>query len=231
MTKLKEKGRGEFDELVTEYVIEWCNKNKNFKYGFWVNNNPENKVRDVVTKFEQILMRINLMAKTLIQYSSIVRFFWTQNDIRELALSSTYCPYISVSGTYFIDVLTYPSKSNSFRNWNYREVVGDKYKINLSDNKDQYSTAFKFRFTIQLPKNVWVPNLNNIIVGRYQTDTQTWALDSYEIKIEPNQTVSFRNTDVGIYSLLVQRTNFFPYLNWRVRCIDPTTAILNLESK
>ena len=171
------------------------------------------------------------MPRTFISNPNIIRFYWSQFDIRELLLVRDYCPYISVSGTYFIDVMSYPQKSNSYKTWHIREVLGNKYKINLSENKETYGQNIKFRYTITLPKEVYVPDIETVLVGRYQEDTKSWVFDAKnkETNIK-EKSISFWAGDVGIYSLLVERNTYFPYKNWRLRCVEKYKAILNLET-
>ncbi len=173
------------------------------------------------------------MPRVFIQTPSIIRFYWTENDIRELMLEKDFCPYISISGTYFVDLITYPVKSVKYKTWDIREVLGNKYNFLLSDNKETYSQNVKFRFSIQLPQKIFVDDLENILVGRYQEDTRAWAFEAKnkEVMSKENKIISFWATEVGTYSLLIERSKFFPYKNWRLRCIAKNVAILNLESK
>jgi len=175
------------------------------------------------------------MPRVFIQTPSIIRFFWTENDIRELQLNPDFCPYISISGTYFVDLITYPAKSAKYKSWELREIIGNKYKFLLSDNKDTFAQNIKFRFTIQLPPKIYVNDLENVMVGRYVVETKSWSFDAplqknKEILSKENKIISFWSTDVGIYSLLINRSTYFPYKNWKLRCIATNLAWFTLES-
>ena len=159
-----------------DYVIEWSNKLNNIRYGFWINNS-EGKIRDVTTKFKNISMKITTMPRVFIQTPSVIRFYWTENDIRELQLEKEFCQWISISGTYFVDLLTYPVKSAKYKTWELREVIGNKYKILISENKDTFGANVKFRFSIQLPSKIYVSDLENVQVGRYVEETKSWSFE------------------------------------------------------
>jgi hypothetical protein len=210
-------------------VVEWANKCNNYRYGFWINNSDK-RGGDVTTKFKKIAMKITTMPKVFKDSPSIIRFYWSESDIRELQMEKEFCPYISVSGTYYIDLITYPAKSGKYKTWDLREVIGNKYKFLMSDNKDSYAQNIKFRFQIQLPPKIFVSNMENVLVGRFNEDTKSWEFEAKNKEVKEGKIVSFWSTDVGIYSLLIDRTTYFPYKSWRLRSVGKNIAVLNLES-
>jgi len=177
------------------------------------------------------MMKITNMPRMFVTNMTIIRFYWTDNDVRELLLERDYCPYINISGTYFADFITYPQKSAKYKTWDLREVIGEKYKFMISDNKETFNQTVKFRFQITLPQKVFVKDLESVIVGKYSEETKTYEIKEKEIVSQENKIIAFYSNDVGIYSLLVERKSYFPYKNWRIRCIDKNLAVLTLDSK
>jgi len=146
-----------------------------------------------------------------------------------------YSPYISISGIFFIDHLIYPQKSQNARTWETREVVGNKYKYAMLDNKDTsfINANLKIQFQIDLADCVYLKDLDNVIIGRYEDESGRWSMHNIDMPkfFKEKKYVQFYCNELANFSILLERRIFFPYKSWYLRCIDENTAVLDLESK
>ncbi len=148
-----------------------------------------------------------------------------------------YSPYISISGVFFIDHIVFPQKSQNARSWEIREVVGNKYKYAMLDNKDTsfQNSNLKISFKIDLGQDVYIKDLDSAIIGRYEEESGKWSMNNIGLpdfsKLKENKTVTFFCNELANYSILLERKIFFPYKSWYLRCTDGKTAVLDLESK
>lgn len=215
----KNKEREEEVELNVEYADE---KN-DIKMGFWINSS-DGKFRETYTKFKNLNIQLLGIPKAIVMEENIIRFFWTSNDIREWQRKE-YCPYISISGVYYVDKILHPKKSLQVRKWEMRETIGNKYI-----NKDPMASTIRFNYQIELPKNVYVKDLTSVVIGKYCEETGKWLLDGIEHPEFDNEKklVTFHVNELAIYSILLERSIFFPYKSWYLRCVNKTTAVLDL---
>jgi hypothetical protein len=128
----------------------------------------------------------------------------------------------------------YPPKSLGIRNWEIKEVIGNKYKANSNENKDggHIMQNIKFRFKIELDKKVFLKDLDSVLVGKYVEDTGKWNfenIDNIEFNKE-NKIIYFYGNELAPYSILLERKIIFPYKSWLLRCINESTAVLDLHS-
>ena len=209
-----------------DFSTEWSNKSNTQKLGYWINNS-DGKFKDTQTKFKQIPLQIILFPKHFVSSSTIIRFYWNKNDIRENQ-KKEYCPFISISGVFFIDQIVYPQKSQSARNWEIRDLVGSKYKVN-TENTNQ---NIKIQFKIELASNVYIKDLENIIIGKFEEESGKWNMNNIEMPdfLKEKKIITFYSNELANFSILLERKIFFPYKSWYLRCINEKTAILDLES-
>jgi hypothetical protein len=225
--ELNKKNKDRVEEA--DISVEWVNKSNNVKLGFWINSDI--KYRDTSTKFKNIQCQIMTFHRSLITMNTIIRFYWTKNDIRELQLKE-YCPYITISGVYFVDQIYYPQKSLSSRSWDVRELVGNKYKSSSDKPEQGFAANMKIRFKMELPATCYVTDLETILIGKYEEKTSKWIFDNIEILefVKEKKTITFYMNELATFSVLLERKISFPYKSWEIRCIDDHTAILDLES-
>lgn len=126
----------------------------------------------------------------------------------------------------------YPSRTLNTRNWEIREVVGNKYKSTSDKENTNISQNIKIRIKIELNKNVYLKDLEQILVGKYHEETSKWSFDNIDnIEFNKDQkSVFFYTNELAPYSILLERKIFFPYKSWYLRCISDHTAVLDLES-
>lgn len=217
------------DEI--DISIDWSNKAGNIKLGFWINSNFDSKYRETSSKFTYINSQIISFPKTLIQNASIVRCFYCKNDLREFQ-KNEFCPYISISGIFFIDQILYPQRISSIRNWEIKEVIGNKYKLLQENKENALLQTIKIRYKIELNKNVFIKNLDHILIGKYHEESSNWTfdnIDNVEFNKE-NKSVYFYLNELIPYSILLERKIFFPYKSWYLRCLNENTAVLEVDS-
>ncbi len=163
------------------------------------------------------------------QSNVMVRFFWTKIDIRELQMKE-YCPFIAISGVYYIDQLVCPEKSQTVKNWEVREIVGNKFKE--IEFKESHMTQ-KIGYKIDIPSYVYIKDIvNQLKVGKFNEETGKWNFDGFEsLKLqEETKRLSFYIEELSTFAILIERKLSFPYKSWYLRCISPNTAILDLET-
>ena len=58
------------------------------------------------------------------------------------------------------------------RGWEIREMIGNKYKYAMLENKDTSFTNsnIKIQFKVELAKNVYIKDLDSVIIGRYEEE-------------------------------------------------------------
>ncbi len=213
-------------EEENELNPDWTNKNMEIKLAFWINS-TNSKYRDTNTKFEKMNLKIISIPRSLILEENILRVFWTKNDIREIQ-QKVFCPHISVGGTFFLERLKHPKDALQYKKWEVRDTLGENYL-----NKDQITGNSNFNIYIEIPKYVYLKGveLGTIRVGKYDTKTFSWVFlegSDYSKFNQENSTFEFYSNELGIYSLLLPRSIFFPYESWYLRCINKNTAILDL---
>lgn len=230
--ELKRKNKEIFDE--TEIDVEWENKNRQIKLGYWINTSD--KFHEAITTFKLLNIEMTDFPKVLVQTNTILRFFYSRNDNRELQ-KKEYSPYISISGVYYIDQILYPNKSQINRNWEIRELVGNKYKSGIDGSGfPPIPQNFRIRFKIQLGNEVYIKGLEGLVlVGKYSEETGKWVFgevfDVDPIVVEKGKNiVGFYTNDLGTMSVLLERKIFFPYKSWYLRCVNDSTAILDLST-
>lgn len=224
----KNKNNTGIEEL--DFCGEWSNKSNSEKLGFWINTDV--KYRDTQTKFKQIPIQIITFAKILVNSQTIIRFYWNKNDIREFQ-KKEYTPYISISGIFHIDHLVYPKTSQTARNWKIRELVGNKYKYSLLENKESNLANHRNQYKIDLSPNIYIKDLENVLIGKYEEDKGSWSLIDNAMPdfLKDKKVIRFYSNEMANFSILLERRIFFPYKSWYLRTIDEKTAILDLESK
>ena len=172
--------------------------------------------------------------KILVQKSCIIRIFWVQSDLRELQIKE-YCPIVSISGFFHSDLIFHPENSYGSKSWKVRNMIEDKYKqsaLELIQNQ-------KFKIKLDLPSNVYIKDLDPSViqVARYIEETGLWNFDNFEnTEFEMDKkSINFLYNDLGIFSIVLERKCFFPYISWYLRCVEVETencrAILDLKSK
>ena len=210
---------------------EWSNKTNSHKLAIYINH-PEKKNKDQQTRFKHFPLQITTLPKQFYHNPTIIRFYWNKCDIREFQRKE-YSPYISISGVFFIDQLIYPDKPQISRSWEIREMIGSKYKMKDFDNRETNLQNLNFHFRIELHQNIFLKDNDNILVGRYEEGTGKWNLNGINNQDfnKEKKYISFYCNELDNFSIILERKNFFPYLNWYLRCTDDKKAILDIESK
>ncbi|MGL4948123.1 MAG: hypothetical protein ACRC42_01930, partial [Mycoplasma sp.] len=223
---------------------EWDNRTQLIKWGYWANIEGTN-FREAGTSFESIPILVRHFAKYFITNPSIFRFLWTKYDIREYLHAKkeqeNYTPYMSISGTFFIDVLEYPQKIINKGTWDIRDIVDKRYYRTLEP-----TAMVKMDYIVSLSPKIYTKDLTNVLVGVYDQENQTWITSEKELidtykntekqegttlkQIKKKKEVAFE-TNPGIFSVLIERKINFPYKSWNLRCIkkeNELVAILDL---
>lgn len=230
-----------------ETYWEWSNNTKLIKLGFWANNLVQNTYRTVSTKFQQIPLLVREFHKNFVVNNSIVRFYWCKYDIREYLYSldgeETFTPYMSISGCFFLDEITYPAKPIIKGTWEIRDVIGERYKHG-DGPEGSFTKNVKMRYKITLSPKIYMKDIKEVLVGIYNQSTGKWNLDLQDISLKEEErekdkvkykekVVEFTSTELGIFSVLLERKINFPYKSWRLRCIkqnEKLVALLDLET-
>ena len=222
--EIMRKNRDGKDDYIN---VEWANKTNSIKLGFWINNSTDKSYKMALSEFKNINIQMMNFPKS--QSNVMVRFFWTRTDIRELQLKE-YCQFITISGVYYIDQIVCPDKSQTVKNWEVREVIGNRYKE--IEVKEGHMTQ-KIGYKIDIPPHVYIKDIvNHIKVGKYNEETHKWSFEGFEsLKLqEETRRLSFYIDELSTFGILIERKLCFPYKSWYLRCINPTTAILDLET-
>lgn len=230
--------------------LEYSSKKNLARYCLWINTS-DGKYRDTKTKFKNPSMNLIDIPKILVQKSCVIRIFWMQIDLRELQMGE-YCPYVSVSGYFFSDLINHPDNSISARTWSIRNMIEERYKqsaISMIQNQ-------KFKIKLDLPPNVYIKDLEGTEIqpARYMVKKKEeskedeknekskkeepgyWSFENFEnVEFEKEKkSIDFLYNDLGIFSLVIDRKYYFPYISWYLRCIvnnkNECIAILDLKS-
>ena len=230
-----------------ETFWEFSNNMGQIKLGFWANNLAQNTFRTVSTKFKDIPMFIREFHKNFIVNNSIVRFFWTKYDIREylygVGSEETFTPYMSISGCFFLDELNYPAKPIVKGTWEIRDMIGERYKHGEGED-GSFTKNVKMRYRIILSDKIYLKDVKEVLVGLYDTHSGRWNLEAQDVAFKVDEkekdkvkyketTVEFTTSELGIFSVLLERKINFPYKSWLLRCIrkeNQLVAILDLET-
>ena len=230
-----------------ETFWEFTNKTGMIKLGFWANNLAQNTFRTVSTKFKEIPMFIREFHKNFVVNNSIIRFFWCQYDIREYLYGvtgeETFTPYMSISGCFFLDELKYPAKPLIKGTWEIRDMIGEKYKHGEGPD-GSFTKNVKMRYRIFLSDKIYLKDVKEVLVGLYDRQSGKWNLEAQDVafKVEEKEkdkvvyketTVEFTTTELGIFSVLLERKINFPYKSWVLRCVRKDrriVALLDLET-
>lgn len=231
--------------------VEYISKKGLARYSLWINTS-DGKYRDTKTKFKNSSMHLIDIPKVLVQKSCVIRIFWMQSDIRELQIGD-YCPYISVSGFFISDLIHHPEPAKEARTWSIRNMIEEKYKQSVTE----IATNQKFKIKLDLPSNVYIKDLEGTEIqpARYfqkkkeelkedenvekskKEEPGYWSFENFEnVEFEKEKkSINFLYNDLGIFSLIIDRKYFFPYLSWYLRCIENNKsndciAILDLKS-
>jgi cancer susceptibility candidate protein 1 len=230
----------------TDIYGEWNNKQANVKLGFLINHQKGGITRDILTRFKTINLAINKFPKNFSTDQVLVRVFWMKQDIRELQMKE-FCPYISISGVYFIDQIVYPDEPQKLSAWHAKQIVGNKYRKSEVDS----NVNSKIRYKVDLEANIYTKDLekehfeirkfkyewikenekdeNENEFKKYKGDWVKDGIEFHEYKVDNKQIIFFMN-ELCAFSVLLERRLFFPYKSWYLRCVNDHTAILDLES-
>jgi hypothetical protein len=228
----------------TDICGEWNNKNANVKLGFWINTQKGGLNRDIWTKFKTMNLTIGNFPRNLCTDQALVRLYWMKQDIRELQVKE-FCPYISISGIYFIDQIVYPDEPSKQNNWHAKHIVVNKYRKSELDA----NVNLRVRYIVDFAANVYTKDLekDHFEIRKFKYDwikenekdesefkkfKGEWIKDGiefHEYKVDKKQ-ISFFMNEICAFSILFERKLFFPYKSWYLRCINNNTAILDIES-
>ena len=228
------KGSSEDKEEKPETYWELTSKNNKIKLAFWANNLVQNTFRTVSTRFVSLPIFVREFHKNFVVNNTIVRFFWCDYDIREYLdvpnKNEKYTPYMSISGTFFLEELKYPSKSLEKGTWRIRDMIGEEYKKGEGID-GSFTKNVKMRYKITLPKNIYMKDVNEVLVGLFNLENGKWQLEAQDIVLKDEEkekdkvkyvdkVVEFTTTELGIFSILLERKINFPYKSWNLRCIQ-----------
>ncbi len=107
----------------------------------------------------------------------------------------------------------------------------------MLDNKDTsfMNSNIKIQFKIELAHNVFIKDLDSVIIGRYEEESGKWSMNNIDMpdfsSLKEKKTVTFYCNELTNFGILLERRIFFPYKSWYLRCINEKTAVLDLESK
>lgn len=214
--------------------IEWPCKSKQQVIGFWCNNDV--KTRDGhAMNFRKLPLKVNYLPKPCVQNNCIIRMLWINNDIREFQ-AKEFFPYISINGVFSLELMVYPMKPIQHRNWEIKEIISNKYKIGLSDLKEQsFSKGTNMMVTIDLKKRIWIKDIDSInkvlLFSKYKDKEDQWLVDRENsvLKIE-NRKASLNDlSEFCSFTILMDRAYNFSYKNWYLRTIKETAT--EIENK
>ena len=167
---------------------------------------------------------------------------------------AAYCPELPIqedrihfqNGTYFIEEIKYPLKSLEKGDWIIRDMIGEEYKHGEGQD-GSFTKNVKMRYKVILPEKIYLKDIKEVSVGLYNQETRKWQLDAQEVVFRDEEhekknkekytrkVVEFTCSELGIFSVLLERKINFPYKSWNLRCIknpenNQLLAILNLET-
>lgn len=136
-----------------------------------------------------------------------------------------------------IEVFSFPEQPRKHRSWAIRNIqdVGDMLKLRQYPDpaaNNQNVDAISVKFTI--PSYVFIDeSRENIEVGWWDADNQVWQLDDFnDMKInKTTHQVSFQTARLAPFAYLQSRCTDYPYESWKLRCIEPEVALLDVQGK
>jgi hypothetical protein len=220
---------------------EWANRSNSVKLGFWINTQKGSL--SLWTKFKNINLTLSSLPKSMYD-KTILRVFWFKQDIREFQRRE-FCPYICISGIYFIDQIKYPFEAKEIKNWKVKNLVEDRYKITTEEMKESNSGTIRIKYTIDINNNVYIKDLEKEQIEirkfkypkvdevdkdtiEFRLQNATWEADNVEFNEfnKEKKQINFYTNELANFGILLDRKMFFPYKSWYLRCINDHTAVL-----
>lgn len=97
------------------------------------------------------------------------------------------------------------------------------------------NSNIKIQFRIELGNNIYIKDLDSVIIGRYEEESGKWSMNNIDMpdfsQLKEKKIVTFYCNELANFGVLLERRIFFPYKSWYLRCTDEKTAVLDLESK
>jgi hypothetical protein len=101
------------------------------------------------------------------------------------------------------------------------------------------------RYRILLSDKIFLNDTKDVKLGLYDPNTMTWNMEAQDVALKEEEKerdkvvyketiVEFTTTELGIFSVLLERKINFPFKAWNLRCIkkeERLVALLDLESK
>jgi hypothetical protein len=223
---------------------EWANRSNSVKLGFWINTQKGSL--SLWTKFKNINLTLSSLPKSM-NDKTLLRVYWMKQDIREFQRRE-FCPYICISGIYFIDQIKYPHEMKEIKNWQVKNLIDKKYKITSEEMRESNSGTIRIKYTVDIPSNVYIKDLEkeHIEIRKFKARVLNEKEDTVENRLQGNwehdniefnefnkekKQINFYTNEIANFGILLDRKMFFPYKSWYLRCINDHTAILDLESK
>lgn len=113
--------------------------------------------------------------------------------------------------------------------------VGEMLKKRLYPDPNANSQnidSISIKFTI--PDYVYIDETReDVEVGWWDENNQEWNLEEFnDVKInKTTHQVSFQTMRLAPFAYLQSRTTDYPYESWKLRCIEPDVALLDLKGK
>jgi len=202
-------------------------RNEYFKIG--IRGNHSNFSGTEMLKHESLGIS-NEVPRIFCKQSNLQRSVWISNDITSSEKSS----YFAVGGVLRIEIFSLPEMPKKHRNWIIRKVQDEEEALLAKNFSDSGGNIESITVSFTIPEYVWIDEgREDVEVGWWNEETKEWQLDNLE-EVKINKTtreVSFKTLQLAPFAYLQSRCSDFPYVSWKLRCIQPDIAVLDIQTK
>ena len=216
------------DNIKQTFIIQ--DKIEAFKIGIY--GNTSKILRPLPIEFDKIGAEVEL-PRVFQSLNNILRVTWVSSD----DMCIKYSPYISIGGVLNIECFKFAELPKKHRNWVMRNIsdVDEMLKKRLYPDPNantQNIDPIIIKFTI--PDHVYIDeNREDVEVGWWDENNEEWNLEDFnDVKINKTaHQVSFQTMRLAPFAYLQSRCTDYPYESWKLRCIAPDVALLDVQGK
>jgi len=175
----------------------------------------------------------NEMPRMFINYNNIQRSTWAAFDDTSLG----YSPYLAVGGVLNIEVFNMPEMPKKHRNWVMRNIQDMDEMLErklFPDPNANNANVEPVTISFTIPEYIFIDEgREDVEVGWWDEKNEEWQFeDLSDVKInKTSHEVTFKTMRLAPFAYLQNRSTDYPYVSWKLRCIAPDVALLDIQTK
>lgn len=205
-------------------------QNEHFKMGIRGNSNKMSGTE--IIDHDKLGIQ-NEMPRIFINSFNIQRTTWTAFQDTAMKFSS----YLAVGGILNIEIFPMPDLPKKHRTWIIRNVQDMEDMLTKKPFPDpgvNMANVDPITITFSIPEYVFIDEgREDIEVGWWDENEGEWQLEELD-QVKINKTtreVSFKSMRLAPFAYLQSRCTDYPYVSWKLRCIKPDVALLDIQTK